>query len=681
MNLQTPLIQLPKVGQATAKALHSLGITTIQDLLFNFPTRYLDFRKTIPINEVQAGELITIRGTLKQIQARRSFKSRLNICSAIISDDTGSMEIIWFNQPYLATSLKTGEELLLSGKVERYKTLQLVNPVYERFSEHNIHTGRLVPVYRGAATFPSRTMRNIIDSCLPLAKQVPEIVPTSIQNSEKLISLEGAITNLHFPTDTDSVSVGRFRIAFEDIFPQQVAVKILQTEHAKQKAYAIKPDIELTKTFLKTLPFTITASQKRAVWDIYQDLESPGPMNRLLQGDVGSGKTLVAVLAMLQVAHNKLQSALLAPTEILASQHYETFIKLLGNNYKVALLTRNFASINGQPSFGPDIRKLLASGELDMVIGTHALIQDSIKFKKLGLAVIDEQHRFGVGQRSFLATHGHIKPHLLSMSATPIPRTLALSIYGNLAISTLKQLPSGRLPIITNIVSDENREKAYEFIRKEIAKGRQAFVITPRVEDTAKSDTKSVKAEFKLLSETVFKDYRLGLVYGKMKGAEKDEVMQKFSAGEFDILVATSVIEIGVDIPNASVIIIEGAENFGLAQLHQLRGRVGRAQHQSYCFLFTTNPSQNDNERLKVFSQSNDGFALSELDLKQRGFGDLFGKQQTGFAFRYPEFITLPALEAAGNGAELLLHQDKSLEKHPELKEKVDYYLADHHAE
>lgn len=681
MTLDTPIQDLPKIGPATAKALNKLGVFTIQDLLYHFPYRYLDFRKATEIKDAIDGEIVTIHGWIKTINARRSFRSRMTLCEAIVSDNTGSIKVIWFNQPYLAKTLKKGDEILLSGKVERYKTLQLVNPIYEKFSEEAVHTGRLVPVYHSTETVPNRTLRNLLHQVLPLAEDLKDLLPKTIQKKLDLESLPQAVKQLHFPEDELAVKRSRFRIAVDDVFPQQLAVQLLRIQQEHSPSYKIKTDVDLVKKFLASLPFVITPSQKRASWDILQDLDAGHPMNRLLEGDVGSGKTLVALLAALQVGDQGLQTAILAPTEILARQHYQTIQDYLKYYpHKVGLLTRNFSIINHKETSKAEYKKALADGSVHISIGTHAQLQEDVEFKNLALVVIDEQHRFGVGQRSFLTHKRDKMPHLLSMSATPIPRTLALSLYGNLEVSLLKQVPSGRKPIITRLVSEQERNKTYQFVQNQLNQGRQAFIITPRVEESEKSQIKSVKKEYERLSKTIFPDRKVGLVYGKMKGAEKDAVMKDFNEGRLDILVATSVIEIGIDVPNSTVMVIEGAESFGLAQLHQLRGRVGRSEHQSYCFLFTTE-EQHENDRLKVFAKSSDGFALAELDLQQRGFGDLFGKQQTGFAFRFPQFISLPALAAARDGAQSMIKSDPTLKKAPQLRRLAEGYLEEIHSE
>ncbi|HEX3095912.1 MAG TPA: ATP-dependent DNA helicase RecG, partial [Patescibacteria group bacterium] len=550
-----------------------------------------------------------------------------------------------FNQTYIAKQLKAGDEIILSGKVGRYKTLQLTNPAYELLREDaelnnsgvpiNLHTGRLVPIYKRSDLIPLRTMRRLVKLCLPAASELEDFVPKSAQKKEKLLPIEEAVRFLHFPENDEQITEARYRIAVDDVLPQQLAVQMLKNALDESQGFAIHTDIEKVKLFLKTLPFTLTDSQKRATWDIFKDIESGKPMNRLLQGDVGSGKTIVAILASLQTAGAGLQTALLAPTEILAKQHYETFGEILGSSSGIALLTRTFAIADGKEVSKAELLKLISKGKVQICIGTHALLQDKIEFKNLAFVIIDEQHRFGVGQRGWLfkmvggkqsATKQQQAPHLLSMSATPIPRTLAMSMYADLAVSTLSQVPSGRKPVKTEVVPEEKRQQAYDFIRREAGDGRQAFIVTPRVEESETSEVRSVKKEFARLQTEVFPDLKLGLLYGKMKGADKDKVMAEFAAGKLDILVTTSVIEIGIDIPKATSMIIEGSERFGLAQLHQLRGRVGRNNFDCYCFLFTTESSQADNHRLSALSKTNDGFVLAELDLKQRGFGDLFGK-------------------------------------------------------
>lgn len=686
INLDTPVQQLALVGDALTKAFKTLGIFKVSDLLYNFPTRYMDYRKKINIGQAVEGDTVTIVGRVKSIKANTFFRARVAYSEATIEDGSGTIKAIWFNQTWIAKQISIGDELILSGQVTRYKTLQLSNPAYELISKlegEHLHTGRLVPIYKRSDLIPLRTLRKLIQQCLDAADNLDDYIPASIAKKEGLMPIADAVRNLHFPETDEDIDAARFRIAVDDVLPQQLAVLLQKDITDIEKGLKVKTNIDSVKTFLSTLPFTLTPSQKRAAWDIFQDMESGAPMNRLLQGDVGSGKTIVAILAALQTAGSNLQTALLAPTEILAKQHYDTFCSVLGSGDGIALLTRTFANTNGKEVSRVELNKLIKSGKIKICIGTHALLQGKTEFHKLGLVVIDEQHRFGVAQRSFLFNDipGKLKPHLLSMSATPIPRTLAMSLYANLSVSTLSHVPTGRKPVKTSVVPESKREEAYEFIRNEIANGRQAFVVTPRVEDTETSEVRSVKKEYVRLQKEVFPKMRLGLLYGKMKGAEKEEVMGNFASGKLDILVATSVIEIGIDIPNATAMIIEGSERFGLAQLHQLRGRIGRNNFDCWCFLFTTQASQQDTKRLNALSKINDGFILAQMDLEERGFGDLFGKDQSGFMFRFAKFITVKALNLAREIAVRIHKSDPKIKKSPSLKAVAQSYLEEIHSE
>ncbi len=793
ITLDSSIKTAPGVGPAVNKHLNRVGVKLVRDLLFYFPFRYIDFSKFTTIKDVKPGEIITIRGFIKTIQARYSFRGRVSLCEAIISDETGSIKVIWFNQPYLAKSLKSGDEVLLSGKADVYKTLQLQNPVYEKAADETIHTGRIVPVYRLTEGLYNRTVRNLVNKFLPLADTLPEILPRDLLHRYSLPALPQAIRQIHFPDSDAQINAARERVIFEEVLIQQLAVQQHKLLLKKLPAPKIARNVELIKSFLSTLPFELTLGQKQALWQIMKDLDRDHPMNRLLEGDVGSGKTLVALMAMLEAVAAGYQTVLIAPTEILAKQHYETFIKALseyrghearevakpirssevsapketyeqlrslakrrGNNeetevkngaasaaIKIGLLTSQFQGINGVQEMNggsskraerrAEIISQVKSGQINIIIGTHALFSGDVAFKNLALVVIDEQHRFGVQQRavllrkagggvkaqnSHIPQHSHISensqaghqqnaesteyqtPHLLSMSATPIPRTLALSFYGDLDISTLPELPKGRQKIETKIVAEADRDQAYQFIKKELRASRQAFVITPRVEESATNGlissesyaegsavpespaaVKSVKQEFKRLSEEVFPEFKPGLLYGKMKGSEKDKTMAGFNAGKLDLLVASSVIEIGIDVPNATVMLIEGAERFGLAQLHQLRGRVGRGSAKSYCFLFLTDETSESRQRLEEFARSHDGFKLAELDLKQRGMGSLFGTEQTGFAFKFGQFLSLKILAMAKEAAQAIIKTDPELKKSPQLKQKVEPLISQIHLE
>lgn len=682
MQLTDHISTLPKTGPALVRALKSLGVETIGQLLEYYPSRYLDFSKFTLIQELQAGEVVTIRGTIKSIGARFSFPTRKTITEALISDASGSLKVTWFNQGYIAQTLKSGDEVLLSGKVDYYKNLlQLTNPVYEKVGPEHLHTGRLVPIYKLPEGIFPKSFRAIVNASLSATRELEDTIPAPIRNAYHILDIPSATRELHFPSTPELLLRAKTRLAFEESFIQQLAVEQHRLNLQALAAPSITTNIDYIKSRLAQLSFRLTDGQKKALWQILQDLEHKHPMNILLQGDVGSGKTIVALLTALQVIEQGYQVVFLVPTEILAKQHFETISAQLTQftepRLKLGLFTRHFHHIGARTSTKAVVQKHLSEGTLPLVIGTHALLQDAVSFKKLALVIIDEQHRFGVEQRRSLTTiqsPGGTKrkqtqkwyPHLLSMSATPIPRTAALALYGDLQISTINELPKNRIPIKTWVVPETKRAGAYEFIKNEIATGRQAFIITPLVEESEKIQAKSVKAEFKRLQNEIFPTLKLGLVHGGLTGAEKDTAMCAFKDKQTDILVATSVIEIGIDIPNATLILIESAERFGLAQLHQLRGRVGRGQYQSYCLLFSEVPSSL--ERLELFARTTSGFALAEYDLKTRGFGSLFGTNQSGFHFTYGQYLTLPILEAAKKAAASLTASDPELKKYPQLR-------------
>ena len=684
MTSSDPVSSLPGVGPKLDKALAKAGIKQIRDLLFYFPRRYIDFSQIVNISDAKTGQTVTVRGTIKSIGARFSFRARISLAEAVISDDTGSLKVVWFNQSYLAKTLKIGDEVFLSGTIEQYKGLQLTNPIYEKFSETTVHTARLVPVYRLSEGLYHRSLRNLIHDALPAAKDLEDILPQEIRKNVGLPEIEAAINAIHFPDDLEQARGAQERFGFEELFIQQLLMQRRKALLAQLPAPKIVADVGYIKKYLASLPFTLTASQKRALWELMQDMELGVPMNRLLQGDVGSGKTVVALGALLLSIQSGFQGVLLAPTEILAKQHYNTIVSILKQFDKkitTVLWTKTFLLKNDEAVAKKDLTDFLKRSKKTLIVGTHALLQQEGIMKNLGLVIVDEQHRFGVEQRSFLLAKNkktELVPHLLSMSATPIPRTLAMSVFADLEISTLVEKPKGRQIIATSIIAEAKRDKAYEFIKKELQAGRQAFIITPRVEE-GEEDVKSAKAEFERLAKTEFQEYKVGLVYGKLKGELKDEAMRAFAEKQLDVLVATSVVEIGIDVPNASVMIIEGAENFGLAQLHQLRGRVGRGAHKSYCLLFTNTENPESNKRLELFSKTDDGFALAEADLKLRGFGDLLGTTQSGHAFKFVKFFSFKQLERAKTEAKTIFAKDPSLELYPHLKSLTDPTGVDIH--
>ena len=683
MDINTPIENLTKPSKPLSAALKKLGILTVRDLLLYFPYRYLDFSQVKKIEDLKTGENVSVGGKIKSITGRFSFRGRLGLAEALISDGTGNIKIVWFNQSYLAKVLKSGDEIFVAGNVESYNgRLQFVNPIYEKASDFPVHTSRLLPVYHLTSGLYPKTLRNLIFKALPMKNELVDKLPVEILKRQGLPGIANSVELAHFPKNMEDTEKAKTRVFFEEIFISQVGMQKYKLELNKRKAYAIKFNQPLIRNFVESLPFRLTDGQKKAAWDILKDLEKASPMNRLLEGDVGSGKTLVAIIAALQAAQAGCQVALLAPTEILAHQHYETirkFLKTEAFEITTALLTGSSSQIDGANNSKDSVKKYMSKGAAGIYIGTHALLQNKIKFKKLALVIIDEQHRFGVNQRSTLALHGTKVPHLLSLSATPIPRTLQLAFYGELEISQIKTKPADRKPIITRLAPAEKRTDAYEFMRRQIRQGRQAFVITPLIEENDNFGIKAAKSEAELLKKS-FPEFQIGLLHGRLKGKEKEQVMNSFLKNEIQILVSTSVVEVGVDVPNASIMIIEGAERFGLAQLHQFRGRVGRAEHQSYCILFAStaatqeDAAEKNNEpprRLELFCKTQDGFELAELDLKLRGFGEIFGSSQAGWNFKYFDPAYFGLIPAARTEAKNLLEKDPGLNNYPELKKEI----------
>lgn len=641
ITLQSSISALGRVGKVTETYLKALGIETCEDLIFYFPRRFDDFSLQPPIKELKPSMLVTVSGRIDMLSNRRSKKRRMTITEALVSDETGSIKVIWFNQAFLINNLSVGDQVSLSGKMnDTYYDLQLVNPAYEKLKEDSspTHIPHLVPVYSLPAGISQKQFRFLIHSALEeCVEGVPESIPTDILEAESLPTIQRALQDIHAPESKESFERALQRFKFEELFFLNVCARNLRNEFAQTAGYQIVFHEHITKEMIASLGFSLTVEQKKVLWEIIKDMEHPAPMNRLLEGDVGSGKTIVAALSMAQVCANGYQCVLMAPTEILASQHYNTLRALFeGRNVHVALLTSQYAKVGEDRGTRDEDRKELISaignGSIDIIIGTHALIQEKIRFHTLALAVIDEQHRFGVKQRKTLRekNSASIMPHLLSLTATPIPRSLALTVYGDLDLSIIKKLPGGRKSIITKIVPHNYREWTYDFIKKEIKKGRQIFIMCPLIDVSDTLGAKSVKEEYSRLSKIVFKEFRLSMLHGRMRAQEKEQVMSDMLEKKIDILVTTTVVEVGVDIPNASMMLIEGAERFGLAQLHQLRGRVGRSTYQSYCFLLPTDEAKVELARLKAVVDTTDGFALAEKDLELRGQGDVFGARQSG---------------------------------------------------
>ena len=628
MKLTTPLEQIKGVGPKTAQALAAAGLKTISDALDFLPRAYDDYSTAVNIADLQPGK-VTVKARCESVSTR-IVRRGLRITTAVLADKSGKVKAVWFNQPYRETQLKSDAEFIFSGQFGmQYNRYQINNPSVELAKEVAKTTienaSGIQPVYKSIKNIRPKTVQDLMKNIRPIMDFLPETLPENIIQRQKLVSRSEAVKFLHAPKTHEEISRGRERLAFEELFEMILAAQFNKQEQTRLTGWKIPFNKSVVKNFVDQLPFPLTNAQRRAAWQILQDLESDHPMNRLLQGDVGSGKTVVAGLVAAEVAKAGFQTAIMAPTEILAQQHAKTLDELLSPfGVSVALLTGHVKGAARN-----QLLDNLASGNIDVVVGTHALIQEKVAYHKLGFAVIDEQHRFGVNQRQALLEKSDFMPHLLSMTATPIPRSLALTLYGELDISILDELPSGRQPIQTKIWSPASAPKLYESIENELAKGRQAYVICPLIDDNPDNDKKSVEAEYNKLSKTIFSHRRVGLLHGKLPAEEKAEVMQKFADGELDMLVSTTVVEVGVNVPNATVMLIENADNFGLSQLHQLRGRVGRGKHQSFCHLMMSGHDK-PSQRLREIEKSQDGFYLAEVDLKLRGPGEIYGKMQHG---------------------------------------------------
>ncbi|MCS6789272.1 MAG: ATP-dependent DNA helicase RecG [Patescibacteria group bacterium] len=688
--------------------LKKIGINTILDLLKYFPFRYEDFSKIYNISEIEPNQNVTIQAKIKSLKVHRSWQRKIIIVEAILEDKTGQIKAVWFNQPFLKNILKVGKFFNFSGKVsfDDKNEIYLAHPIYETIdlvNNETKHTARLVPIYSETKGLTSKLIRNIIKTALKTIKPLKEWIPYEILIKYNFPEINQSFKLIHFPNKLSEALRAKKRFAFEDIFLLQIYNLKQKLNLNNQKSFSIKTDLEWLKKILAKLPFELTFSQKKALWEILQDLNKEKPMNRLLQGDVGSGKTIVSALSCLVCAKNGYQSVLMAPTEVLAIQHYNTFKNLfnyisLENQPVLGLLTSSnlliFYENDVESKVKKDFfKKEVLNNKINIIIGTHALIQKTIEFNNLGFVVVDEQHRFGVNQRAALLNKKNYIPHFLSMSATPIPRTLMLTIFGDLDISLISELPKGRKPIITKIISPENRLKAYNFIKEQIKIGRQAFVICPRIEssnnelnkeDILKLDIKNVEEEYKKLSEKIFPEFKVGMLHGKLKSKEKNEIMQKFKNNEINILVSTSVIEVGVDVPNATIMMIEGAERFGLSQLYQFRGRVGRGEHQSYCFLFTDSNSKTTRLRLEALIKAKNGFELAEIDLKLRGPGEFLGEKQTGFPdLSMKGLMDVELIKNSREAANLLFKKNPQLDfkNNKELLKKLEEFQKRIHLE
>lgn len=679
--LATPIELLPGTAPQTIKRFKSIGLHTVADMIRYVPFRYEDFSKIAAIADLQEGENVTIRGHVASV-SRVPTRSRVTIQKAVLQDNSGKIEVTWFNQPYILNILRPGLEISIAGAAKRFgakfsfepKEYEVVHP-----DKPLQHTARLVPVYPTKYGVSTKLIRDKIGLAFdrfvePGAMRDWEFLPEAIRSRHNLIPEGEAYGILHRPESLDQVNIARRRLGFDELFTIQLSSLIVRKQWEEDQV-GIPLDTQSPEKkiaiegFVSSLPFALTSAQLKVTDDILHDMGRRQPMNRFVQGDVGSGKTVVAAIAAYTTWMNGFQSLVMAPTEILAQQHYLTLQKLFQpHGLEVGLFTRSYKSV---PSLVDPA----------VVVGTHALLSEKLQLNKIGLVVIDEQHRFGVAQRALLKDKG-MNPHLLTMTATPIPRTVALTLYGELDLSVIDEMPKGRLPIKTAIVPEQKRDKAYGWIREQIkTEGTQVFIICPLIDESDAETMQTVKAanvEYERLKKHIFPDCNVALIHGKMKAKEKDDVMREFKDRKYDILVSTSVVEVGIDVPNATIMIIEGAERYGLAQLHQLRGRVGRGDKQSYCFLFTSAGANQFSQRLQFFSKTNSGMKLAEYDLEQRGAGEIYGTRQSGMEdLQFASLSDLPVIEETKKAAEAFL-QRYTLEDYPGLKKRLDDLRALH---
>jgi ATP-dependent DNA helicase RecG len=675
LTLGAPMTALPKVGPADAKRLAKLGIATIRDLLLHLPFGWDEYGEPTLVSALEDGKQATVIGTISSIAAKRSMRKHLQLTEATLHDDSGDvLKLVWFHQPYLVNQLHKGDRIAVAGMVKgRFGVFEMRNPLHEKVSAAGPKRLRdLMPRYHLVQGLSSKKVAGWIEAALLLADELDDVLPADVRERHRLLPVAEAVRMGHRPETEEEWKQARRRMAFAELFELQAAFAMMRAGIAAEPAVPIPYRQDVIEAFKSGLGFELTRAQRRSTWEAFQDMQRPVPMNRLLNGDVGSGKTAVAA-ACVAMAHSAgLQTVVMAPTEILARQHLHKFRAYLEQSFPgltVELLVRGQNAAERRR-----VRAAAASGHCALVVGTHALIEEDVELANLGLAIVDEQHRFGTRQRELLRAKGRGRPHFLAMTATPIPRTLALAVYGEMAVSVMDEMPPGRSPVQTEVVDPSGRERAYQLVRTQVALGRQAFVICPLIEESEALVARSATAEFERLSKDVFPDLRMGLVHGRLK--EKDEVMSAFVKGETQVLVATAVVEVGVDVPNATVMMIEGAERFGLAQLHQFRGRVGRGSGQSHCMLLSDDPSEPTLERLSLLTRIRDGFRLAEEDLRIRGMGELMGPRQHGMsdvamqALQQPELLSEVRQEA-----ERVLQADPGFDSNPVLKAAISRRL------
>ncbi len=673
--LSASLTVLQGVGPKNAASLEKLGMQTLGDMLYYFPRRYDDYSQLKPIRNLFYGETVTVVGTVDSIVSRPIRGGKMQIVEVVISDGTGALRISWFNQPWIANRIKEGMAISVAGRIEQYLgRLVLNSPDWEPVETENLHTNRIVPVYALTANVTQKWLRQLMGQVINYwAPRVSDPLPESVRKAAGVYALGEAIHQAHFPDAQETLKAARERLAFDEIFYLQMGVLSQKRDWQAVVGRIFEVPEEWLKERIAALPYTLTAAQQRAIDDICVDVGSGRAMNRLLQGDVGSGKTIVAAMAIAMVTRTGAQAAVMAPTAILAEQHYRNLSQVLSADGALEAEQVRLLVSDTPAAEKKEIYKQLAAGDVKVVIGTHALLEEPVKFKDMELVVIDEQHRFGVEQRAVLRNKG-TNPHLLVMTATPIPRSLALTLYGDLDLSIMDEMPAGREPVSTFVLTPQERERAYTLVRSQITAGHQAFIVYPLIEESEKLDTvKAAVDDHERLSKEIFPDLKLGLLHGKMKPDEKDSVMADFRDRKFDILVSTTVIEVGVDVPNATLMLVEGANRFGLAQLHQLRGRVGRGGGESFCLLIPVQADAAENERLQAMALTNDGFKLAELDLQQRGPGEFLGTRQAGYAsgLRMASLTDVALIEKAR------MHAAAIFEKDPELKAPEHALLAE----
>jgi ATP-dependent DNA helicase RecG len=684
--LNAPLTVVQGIGPKHAQTLGNLGLNSLEDLLYYFPRRYDDYSQLKPINRLAFGEEVTVIGTIQAINTRPIRGGAMQLTEAILTDGTGSLRLSWFNKPWFATQYRTGSQVVVSGKLDQYLGRLVMNsPEVEEIEREHLHTNRIVPIYPLTASITQKWLRRLMFQTVNFwSTRLDDFLPAPVQSALKLLGLGEAIQQAHFPDTHDLLEQARWRLAFDEIFLLQLGVMRQKRSWQSAIGRSFETPEEWLEAQISILPFALTGAQRRALAEIRTDLSSGRPMDRLLQGDVGSGKTVVAALAIAMVTRHGAQAAIMAPTGILAEQHYRSLTRLLATpdeNGAALLQPEQIRLLVGDTRAAEkqDIRDGLADGSIKLIIGTHTLIEDPVIFNDLELVVIDEQHRFGVAQRAALRSKG-TNPHLLVMTATPIPRSLALTIYGDLELLVMDEMPPGRQPIDTHVLHPLERERAYQLIRGQVGQGRQAFIIYPLVEQGENEEQLAAVEDHTRLQKEIFPNLKIGLLHGRMKPDEKDDIMRRFRDGEFNILVSTSVVEVGVDVPNATVMIIEGANRFGLAQLHQFRGRVGRGDAPSFCLLIPDKEDALENERLSAMVETNDGFVLAERDLQQRGPGEFLGTRQAGYSeLRMASLTDVHLIEKARQQAQWVFQDDPDLEKYDNqlLAAKLNRFWGD----